>query len=192
MSATGHRCRERAWLEFHHVVPYAKGGEASAENIQLRCRCHNAYEAEQDFGRWTAIGVRETGPRYGFDHVREGLPPNVAGRGRTRPAVRWRAEISESRLCSSPRGELVIPTSSSPRSCAPSTDARSAHEQYPELSYHAERSFAARALWPTAPECSARLTVDSNAEDDERHARDLFGRGDLLQNDDADDSSGGR
>jgi hypothetical protein len=39
------RCRERGLLEFHHVVPYADGGEATVGNIQLRCRSHNAYEA---------------------------------------------------------------------------------------------------------------------------------------------------
>jgi 5-methylcytosine-specific restriction endonuclease McrA len=44
------RCRERAFLEFHHVVPYAMGGETTAENLQLRCRAHNLYEAEQTFG----------------------------------------------------------------------------------------------------------------------------------------------
>jgi hypothetical protein len=32
------RCRETAFLEFHHVVPYAAGGAATADNIHLRCR----------------------------------------------------------------------------------------------------------------------------------------------------------
>jgi 5-methylcytosine-specific restriction endonuclease McrA len=45
------RCRERGFLEFHHVVPFADGGSATVENIQLRCRAHNTYEAEQRFGR---------------------------------------------------------------------------------------------------------------------------------------------
>ncbi len=44
------RCRERAWLEFHHVIPYAAGGPASVENISLRCRAHNAFEGEQLYG----------------------------------------------------------------------------------------------------------------------------------------------
>jgi len=44
------RCRERSFLEFHHVRPYAKGGPASADNISLRCRRHNQYEAELVFG----------------------------------------------------------------------------------------------------------------------------------------------
>jgi hypothetical protein len=41
------RCGERHFLEFHHVVPFADGGAATAENIQLRCRAHNAFEAEE-------------------------------------------------------------------------------------------------------------------------------------------------
>ena len=44
------RCRETGFLEFHHVEPYAVGGEATVENVQLRCRAHNAYEARLFFG----------------------------------------------------------------------------------------------------------------------------------------------
>ena len=44
------RCRETAFLEFHHVAPYAAGGAATADNIQLRCRAHNQYEASLFFG----------------------------------------------------------------------------------------------------------------------------------------------
>jgi 5-methylcytosine-specific restriction endonuclease McrA len=47
----GRRCAETARLELHHSVPYANGGAHDAENIQLRCRSHNALAAEQDFGR---------------------------------------------------------------------------------------------------------------------------------------------
>lgn len=43
------RCEERGFLEFHHVRPFAKGGAATVENIQLRCRAHNVYEAELMF-----------------------------------------------------------------------------------------------------------------------------------------------
>ena len=46
----GARCTERAFLEFHHVEPYALGGPGTAENIALRCRRHNQYEAERVFG----------------------------------------------------------------------------------------------------------------------------------------------
>jgi 5-methylcytosine-specific restriction endonuclease McrA len=63
VSASGRRCAERGFLEFHHVVPYAKGGEASVDNIQLRCKRHNGYEAERDFGLWPTR-VRETPPIF--------------------------------------------------------------------------------------------------------------------------------
>jgi 5-methylcytosine-specific restriction endonuclease McrA len=39
------RCEKTAFLEFHHVVPFCAGGPATIENIQLRCRRHNAHEA---------------------------------------------------------------------------------------------------------------------------------------------------
>jgi hypothetical protein len=53
------RCTETGFLEFHHVVPFAAGGETTAENLELRCRAHNAYEAEQNFGSRQPSHVRE-------------------------------------------------------------------------------------------------------------------------------------
>ena len=50
VSAAGHRCTQRAFLELHHIHPYALEGPATVENIALRCRCHNQYEAELIFG----------------------------------------------------------------------------------------------------------------------------------------------
>jgi hypothetical protein len=41
------RCTENAFLEFHHVRPYAMGGSADRDNIELRCRAHNQYESER-------------------------------------------------------------------------------------------------------------------------------------------------
>ena len=46
---SGRRCGERGFLEFHHVRPYAAGGEATQKNIELRCRSHNDYEARVYF-----------------------------------------------------------------------------------------------------------------------------------------------
>jgi hypothetical protein len=50
VSKDGRRCTERAFLEFHHIRPYALGGPTSTENISLRCRRHNQYESELIFG----------------------------------------------------------------------------------------------------------------------------------------------
>jgi hypothetical protein len=44
VSASGRRCRETGFLEFHHVVPFADGGETSTANLQLRCWAHNRHE----------------------------------------------------------------------------------------------------------------------------------------------------
>jgi hypothetical protein len=54
----GRRCTERRFLEFHHVQPYARQGPATVDNIALRCRRHNQYEAEMFFGssRTVVIG----------------------------------------------------------------------------------------------------------------------------------------
>jgi 5-methylcytosine-specific restriction endonuclease McrA len=41
-------CGETAFLEYHHVVPFAAGGLTSAANLELRCRSHNQYEAVVD------------------------------------------------------------------------------------------------------------------------------------------------
>jgi hypothetical protein len=47
---SGHRCGERRFVEFHHLDPYALGGEATVDQIQLRCRRHNDYEGRLYFG----------------------------------------------------------------------------------------------------------------------------------------------
>jgi hypothetical protein len=44
------RCAERGFLEYHHVVPFAAGGETTVDNLELRCRAHNQYESELFFG----------------------------------------------------------------------------------------------------------------------------------------------
>jgi hypothetical protein len=61
VSRTGHRCTERTFLEFHHLLPYAREGSRTVDNIALRCRRHNQYEGELDFG-----------PRSGHDGAASG------------------------------------------------------------------------------------------------------------------------
>jgi hypothetical protein len=65
---SGHRCNERRFVEFHHVDPYALGGEATVDKIELRCRRHNDYEARLYFGkrrRDDTGAVREEAISYG-------------------------------------------------------------------------------------------------------------------------------
>jgi hypothetical protein len=46
----GRRCSERKGLHFDHVVPHARGGASTADNLRLRCGPHNQLAAEQAFG----------------------------------------------------------------------------------------------------------------------------------------------
>jgi hypothetical protein len=79
VAPNGTRCTERTFLEFHHRQPYARGGPATVENISLRCRRHNQYEAELIFGA-------RTGPRTDVERRSTGdhHPPGDAAHA---PAV---------------------------------------------------------------------------------------------------------
>ena len=46
------RCKETGRLEYHHVIPFARGGPTEVANVALRCRAHNQFESEQLFGGW--------------------------------------------------------------------------------------------------------------------------------------------
>jgi hypothetical protein len=46
----GRRCPARERLEFHHLVPFARGGDHRESNVTLRCSMHNAFQADLDFG----------------------------------------------------------------------------------------------------------------------------------------------
>ena len=74
------RCTERSFLELHHVIPFADGGLTTVANLQLRCRAHNAYEAEQWSGDLPPL-VREDRVPYGLGLDR--VWPARASRART-------------------------------------------------------------------------------------------------------------
>ena len=59
ISESGRRCTERKHLEFDHVHEVARGGEATLDNIRLRCREHNQFTAERTFGAVFMKGKRE-------------------------------------------------------------------------------------------------------------------------------------
>jgi len=46
----GQRCPEISGLEFHHQEPFARGGKTTVDNLTLRCRPHNYFQAQLDFG----------------------------------------------------------------------------------------------------------------------------------------------
>ena len=101
VSRTGRRCTERGFLEFHHVKPYSAGGEASVQNIELRCRAHNGYAAERAFGQKTSAvreraeayvtserGLADTGSfELGPDRVHLAQPGHVTSAGASRVRV---------------------------------------------------------------------------------------------------------
>jgi hypothetical protein len=62
VDARGRPCGSRWRVEFHHKVPYARNGDHEASNITLRCRAHNQYEAELDYGV-RFMKIRRTSPQ---------------------------------------------------------------------------------------------------------------------------------
>jgi 5-methylcytosine-specific restriction endonuclease McrA len=47
----GRRCNCRWELEIDHIIPFARGGDKSPENLRLLCRRHNMIEAERVYGK---------------------------------------------------------------------------------------------------------------------------------------------
>jgi 5-methylcytosine-specific restriction endonuclease McrA len=50
VDAEGRRCSSTWQVEFHHRIPYGRGGTHDIDNIELRCRGHNQYEADLEYG----------------------------------------------------------------------------------------------------------------------------------------------
>jgi hypothetical protein len=83
----GHRCGERRFLEFDHVQPVALGGEATVDDLRLRCRVHNQYEAERVFGTEFMARKRE-GARQARVEAREAREAREAARTKEDDRVR--------------------------------------------------------------------------------------------------------
>jgi hypothetical protein len=49
-SESGRRCGARRDLQFDHEMEFARGGEATVDNLRLRCPGHNQHAAEQAYG----------------------------------------------------------------------------------------------------------------------------------------------
>ena len=90
VGAAGQRCPARKFLEFGHIDPVARGGQATVERVRLRCRGHNQYEAERTFGSGFMSEKREAARR-------------AAAEARTRAAA---AEAeAEARACATAAAE---------------------------------------------------------------------------------------
>ena len=81
VTTTGRRCTARTRLEYDHVAPVARGGRATAGNLRLRCRAHNQYAAECEFGAGFMSWRRERVPAAARRH------PGAAGAGCSRAAI---------------------------------------------------------------------------------------------------------
>jgi len=75
---SGCRCREVDRLELHHLNPFGRAGQHHADNLTLRCQAHNAFAAEQDFGR-EQIFVKRNSMRH------------EAQRAQRETVLRWRS-----------------------------------------------------------------------------------------------------
>lgn len=61
VSAEGRRCGAREFLELHHLRPWASSRSHRVDGIALRCRAHNQYAAERDFGERHMARLRSEG-----------------------------------------------------------------------------------------------------------------------------------
>ena len=73
VDARGQRCRAASAIEFHHLLPHARGGPATPANLGLRCRPHNQLEAEEDFGRDFMMSVQQRSGECGASPT---VPPD--------------------------------------------------------------------------------------------------------------------
>ncbi|MBI4247382.1 MAG: HNH endonuclease [Candidatus Rokubacteria bacterium] len=86
VSEAGRRCPARSRLEWDHVEPVARGGQATVENGRLRCRGHNQYAAEQAFGADFMRHKREEARRGAEARRKAGEERRAAAEERQRAA----------------------------------------------------------------------------------------------------------
>ncbi len=58
----GRRCETGSMLEFDHAKPVARGGQTTEDNLRLRCRAHNQFEADCVFGAGFMLEKRKGAP----------------------------------------------------------------------------------------------------------------------------------
>src|SRR5258706_8496133 len=143
VSAAGHRCTARRLLEFDHVDPVSRGGQATVDRMRLRCRAHNQFEAERAFGRSFMNRKRDEARRARADARAQAAAKGRAARERAGEVLaglrglgcrgdeaRRAAEYSET-LHGAPleermRAALQFLSRASRRGCSGSFDARRA------------------------------------------------------------------
>jgi hypothetical protein len=121
----GRRCTAREGLEFHHRLPFGRGGDHSVDNTSLACRCHNSYLAEVDYGRKAILRQR----RRGSDGHRQAAAEAPAdGRQAASEAPAYSSQSPVSIICSrSARRRSTSSRSPSVVAPTPSTAQDAAH-----------------------------------------------------------------
>lgn len=80
----GRRCEAKAYLEFDHVKPWARGGRSTGENCRVLCRTHNVVAAEKVLGREVmAVWARWAKKEAPASHVMESGVALDSGRSTT-------------------------------------------------------------------------------------------------------------
>ena len=81
VTESGRRCGSADLLEYHHVEPWVRSRYHSVVGTELRCREHNLYAAEQDFGPDHMARFRERSGAPSRDSAREEseFAPHLAG-----------------------------------------------------------------------------------------------------------------
>ena len=141
VAADGRRCGSGWQVEFDHVEPVARGGEATVENVRCLCRAHNQLEAERRFGagfmeekRRRAADVRKSGRIEMKSATRAGAAGSAtesanatrAGAGRStesRDGTRAGAGSLGSESSNGTRGGAGSPVPISLRECSAATSA---------------------------------------------------------------------
>jgi 5-methylcytosine-specific restriction endonuclease McrA len=82
VSDAGYRCPARTRLEFDHVEPLARGGQATVKGMRLRCRAHNQHAAEREFGAGFMARKREAARREAQEARSRATAANEAARAR--------------------------------------------------------------------------------------------------------------
>jgi len=50
-SSSGRRCTKKDNVQIDHIIPYAKGGKNTIDNLRLLCARHNIHAAEDTYGK---------------------------------------------------------------------------------------------------------------------------------------------
>jgi 5-methylcytosine-specific restriction endonuclease McrA len=85
--AEGRRCPARERLEFHHDIPFGRGGDHAVDNVRILCSGHNAYQAERDYGAGHMADCRRARPTRPSSGRRSGPPPSAGADSEAGPGA---------------------------------------------------------------------------------------------------------